>query len=187
MLLEVQNVKVNYDMTEVLKGISFHVTEGAIVCLLGANGAGKSTVLKALSGLIPIAAGEIRFDGERVDGLLPQVLVRRGIIQVPEGGRLFPNMSVVRNLEMGAYLQRERGKRRESLEEVLVLFPQLKSLLQQRAGSLSGGEQQMTAIGRALLSRPRLLIMDEPTMGLSPILCIAMIDWLINSIFSHFR
>ncbi len=176
MFFELKNLRVSYDSVEALKGISLQIDKGRIVCLLGANGAGKSTILKAISGLVPVYSGEIYFDGQRLDGLPPHHIVQKGVAHIPEERRLFCEMSVLENLEMGAYLQRDRKKFKESLEEVLAIFPRLKEKLKQRAGTLSGGEQQMAAIGRALMSRPRLLLMDEPTLGLSPLLCDAVID-----------
>jgi len=180
MLLEVQNIRVSYGQAEVLKGISLAVDTERIVCLLGANGAGKSTTLKAISGLVPLSGGEIYFDGQRIDGLQAHKIVEKGIIHVPERRRLFNEMNVLENLEMGACLQRDRRKLVESLDEVLTIFPVLKQKLRQRAGTLSGGEQQMAAVARALMGRPRLLLMDEPTLGLSPILCKAVIDWVLQ-------
>jgi len=178
--LELRNIQVQYGSVEALKGISLQIDRGKSVCLLGANGAGKSTALRAVSGLVPLKAGEIYFDEERIDGLPPHHVVRRGIIQVPEERRLFPEMTVLENLEMGAYLEKEQHKLKESLEEVLSIFPPLRNKLKQEAGTLSGGEQQMAAIGRALMSRPRLLLMDEPTLGLSPILCEAVMESVVK-------
>jgi branched-chain amino acid transport system ATP-binding protein len=175
-----RNIQVQYGSVEALKGISLQIDRGKSVCLLGANGAGKSTALRAVSGLVPLKAGEIYFDEERIDGLSPHHVVRRGIIQVPEERRLFPEMTVLENLEMGAYLEKEQHKLKESLEEVLSIFPPLRNKLKQEAGTLSGGEQQMAAIGRALMSRPRLLLMDEPTLGLSPILCEAVMESVVK-------
>ena len=180
MFLELRNIQVQYGSVEALKGISLQIDRGKSVCLLGANGAGKSTALRAVSGLVPLKAGEIYFDEERIDGLSPHHVVRRGIIQVPEERRLFPEMTVLENLEMGAYLEKEQHKLKESLEEVLSIFPPLRNKLKQEAGTLSGGEQQMAAIGRALMSRPRLLLMDEPTLGLSPILCEAVMESVVK-------
>ncbi len=180
MFLEMRNVRVSYGSVEVLKGISIEVEKGKAICLLGANGAGKSTALRAISRLVPLDSGEIYFDGQRVDGLPPHHVVRRGIIQVPEERRLFCEMSVRENLEMGAYLEKDREKLRESLDEALTIFPRLKQKLKQQAGTLSGGEQQMAAIGRALMSKPRLLLMDEPTLGLSPILCEAVMESIVK-------
>jgi branched-chain amino acid transport system ATP-binding protein len=179
-LLELRNVRVSYGDVEVLKGISINIEKGKVVCLLGANGAGKSTALRALSGLVPLNSGEIYFDGERIDGLAPHHIVRKGVIHVPEERRLFPEMGVIENLEMGAYLEKEQKKLKANIEEVLTIFPRLKSKLKQQAGTLSGGEQQMAAIGRALMSKPRLMVMDEPTLGLSPILCETVMDSIVQ-------
>ena len=178
--LEIRNMRVGYGAVEVLKGISLQIEKGKVVCLLGANGAGKSTALRALSGLVPLTSGEILFDGQRIDGLQPHHIVRKGVIHVPEERRLFPEMGVQENLEMGAYLQKDHRKLKESLEEVLTIFPRLKQKLKQQAGTLSGGEQQMAAIGRALMSRPRLLVMDEPTLGLSPLLCETVMESIVQ-------
>ncbi len=180
MLLELRNVRVSYGDVEVLKGISINIEKGKVVCLLGANGAGKSTALRALSGLVPLNSGEIYFDGERIDGLAPHHIVRKGVIHVPEERRLFPEMGVIENLEMGAYLEKDQKKLKANIEEVLTIFPRLKSKLKQQAGTLSGGEQQMAAIGRALMSKPRLMVMDEPTLGLSPILCETVMDSIVQ-------
>lgn len=180
MLLETRNLRVSYGDVEVLKGISLQIEKGRVVCLLGTNGAGKSTALRAISGLVPVKSGEIYFDGERIDTLPPHHIVRRGIIHVPEERRLFTEMSVLENLEMGAYLEKDRRRLRENLEEVLSVFPALQKKLKQQAGTLSGGEQQMTAIGRALMSKPHLLLMDEPTLGLSPILCETVMESVVK-------
>jgi len=180
MLLEIKDIKVSYGSVEVVKGISLQIDRGKIVCLLGANGAGKSTALRAISSLVPLTSGEIYFEGKRIDGLPPHHVVKRGITHVMEERRLFCEMSVQENLEMGAYLQSDQRKLKESLEEVLSIFPALEIKLTQRAGTLSGGEQQMAAIGRALMSRPRLLLMDEPTLGLSPLLCDIVMECTIE-------
>ncbi|MEI9476627.1 MAG: ABC transporter ATP-binding protein [Deltaproteobacteria bacterium] len=180
MFLDLKNIKVSYDSVEALKGISLEVDKARIVCLLGGNGAGKSTILKAISGLVPVSSGEIYFDGQRIDSLRCHHIVQKGIAHVPEERRLFGEMSVLENLEMGAYLQRNRRKLKDKVDEVLAIFPRLNEKLKQRAGTLSGGEQQMAAIGRALMSGPRLLLMDEPTLGLSPLLCEAVIDCTLD-------
>lgn len=180
MLLELQNIRVNYDSVEALKGISLQIHKGRMICLLGANGAGKSTILKAISGLVAVSSGEIYFEDQRIDGLPPHHIVRKGIAHIPEERRLFCEMSVLENLEMGAHLQRDRRKLKERFEEVLTIFPHLKGKLKQQAGTLSGGEQQMAAIGRGLMSSPCLLLMDEPTLGLSPLLCEAVIDCIVE-------
>jgi branched-chain amino acid transport system ATP-binding protein len=179
-LLETRNLRVSYGAVEVLKGISLQIEKGRVVCLLGTNGAGKSTTLRAISGLVPVKSGEIYFDDERIDILPPHHIVRRGIIHVPEERRLFTEMTVLENLEMGAYLEKDRKRLKEGLEEVLAVFPALQKKLKQQAGTLSGGEQQMTAIGRALMSKPHLLLMDEPTLGLSPILCETVMESVIK-------
>jgi branched-chain amino acid transport system ATP-binding protein len=179
-LLETRDLRVSYGAVEVLKGVSLRVEKGRVICLLGTNGAGKSTTLRAISGLVPISSGEIYFDGERIDRLPPHHIVRRGIIHVPEERRLFTEMTVLENLEMGAYLEKDQGMLREGLDEVLAIFPALRNKLKQQAGTLSGGEQQMTAIGRSLMSRPRLLLMDEPTLGLSPILCETVMESVVK-------
>lgn len=168
MLLEVTDIRVHYDKVEAVKGISMAVDEGGISTLIGANGAGKSTVLKAISGLIKLSAGSIVFDGKRIDGLPAQKIVKLGIAHVPEGRRLFGLMTVKHNLRVGAYLQKDKKRIEESFEKVYHHFPILKEREKQLAKTLSGGEQQMVAMGRALMARPRIIIMDEPSLGLAP-------------------
>jgi branched-chain amino acid transport system ATP-binding protein len=155
---------------EALKGISLEVESGAIVTLIGANGAGKSTALRAISGLVPLAGGEIYFKEKKINGLSPQEIVRDGIAHVPEGRRVFPYMTVRENLNMGAFRRKDKEGIQKDLERVLEHFPILRERRGQPAGSLSGGEQQMLAIGRALMSRPRLLLLDEPSLGLAPLM-----------------
>jgi len=166
--LDVVDLEVRYGAIAAIKGISFHVNEGEIVALLGANGAGKTTTQKTISGMLRPAAGSITFAGERIDGIPPHHLIERGICHVPEGRHVFPRMTVEENLEMGAF--RFRGPDRDLLAQVLDMFPRLKERYSQQAGTLSGGEQQMLAIGRALMGKPRLLLLDEPSMGLAPLI-----------------
>ena len=166
--LEVADVEVRYGAIRALKGISFHANEGEIVALLGANGAGKSTTQKTISGLLSPTLGSITFDGERIDGIPAHELVSLGICHVPEGRRVFSRMSVQENLEIGA--SRFKTIDTGDLDHVLDLFPRLKERYNQEAGTLSGGEQQMLAIGRALMGKPRLLLLDEPSMGLAPLI-----------------
>jgi branched-chain amino acid transport system ATP-binding protein len=168
-LLEIEDVHTYYGNIEALKGISLEVDEGEIVTLIGANGAGKSTTLRSISGLTPPRAGSIRFDGDEIGEVAPQDIVRMGISQSPEGRRTFPRMTVRENLELGAYLRRD-AKLDDDLARVYDLFPRLKEREKQKAGTMSGGEQQMLAIGRALMAEPKLLLLDEPGMGLAPIL-----------------
>ena len=170
MLLDVKNLKVNYGKVEAVKGVSFQVEEGTLVSIIGANGAGKSTILRTLSGLLRPSAGEIWFGGKRIDKTPVHQIVKLGIAQVPEGRRLFPQLTVFENLRAGAYLINNRTDVNPLLEDVYHHFPRMKERLTQQAGSLSGGEQQMLAIGRALMSKPKLLVMDEPSLGLSPIM-----------------
>lgn len=169
-MLKVEELRVNYDAIEALHGISFEVREGEIVTLIGANGAGKSTTLNAICGLVPVTRGRITFMGEDLVGLPPHGIVQRGISQVPEGRRVFANLTVEDNLLMGAYTRKDTKGIRKDLEQVYERFPRLKERYRQLAGTLSGGEQQMLALGRALMSRPKLLLMDEPSMGLAPLL-----------------
>ncbi len=173
-VLELRGLHVAYGAIEALKGMDLIVRDGEVVTLLGANGAGKTTTLQAVSGLLRPRQGEIRFHGERVDGLAPHEVVRLGIGHVPEGRRVFPRMTVLENLQMGAY--RFRNVRQADLERVFSLFPVLAQRRGQDAGTLSGGEQQMLAIGRALMTRPNLLLLDEPSMGLAPLIVAQIFD-----------
>ena len=175
-LLELRDVHTYYGNIHALKGLTLHVEPGEIVTLIGANGAGKSTTLKTISGVLRPRTGEIWFDGERIDGLPAHEIVAKGISQSPEGRRIFPKMSVRENLEMGAF-QRSPGPEMEAdFERVFTLFPRLKERVGQNGGTLSGGEQQMLAIGRALMARPKVLLLDEPSMGLAPILVEQIFD-----------
>ena len=177
-LLELKDVRVRYGGIEAVKGISLTVNEGELVTLIGGNGAGKSTTLKAISGLKRPADGAIFLRGERIDEYPPDEIVELGVCQVPEGRRIFPRMTVYENLEMGAYGRRDGQGIREDLDRVLGLFPVLKERARQPGGTLSGGEQQMLAIGRALMSRPDVLTLDEPSLGLAPILVERIFDLL---------
>ncbi len=170
MLLEVNSAAIAYGKVNAVRGISLRVPENGVVTVIGGNGAGKTTTLRAISGLTPLAAGEIRFNGERIDRLPPDRIVARGIAHVPEGRRIFPDMTVEENLRTGAFLRRDRQAAAADLESVFGRFPRLRERRRQLAKTMSGGEQQMLAIGRALMARPKLLLMDEPTMGLAPVM-----------------
>jgi branched-chain amino acid transport system ATP-binding protein len=178
-LLELEDLHVHYGAIHALKGVSITVEEGGIVTLVGANGAGKSTTLRTISGLIQASRGDIRFRGKPLRGVKPHEIVRAGISHVPEGRIVFANLTVLENLEMGAYLRRDRSGITEDLKKIFRLFPRLQERRRQAAGTLSGGEQQMLAIGRALMAKPALLLMDEPSLGLAPI--------LVREIFSVIR
>ena len=182
MLLEVRDLHVFYGKIEAIKGVSFNVSEGEIVSLIGANGAGKTTTLRTISGVRNVAEGSIFFEGEDITKMAPHDRVKRGICQAPEGRGIFPGMTVRENLDMGTYVRGDKGPQKaKDLEHVMYLFPRLRERIGQMGGTLSGGEQQMLAIGRALMSNPRLLLLDEPSMGLAPML-IAQIFSIVKQI-----
>jgi len=182
-LLRFENVTTVYGRNEMLRNINLEVTEGTVTCLLGSNGAGKSTLIKSILGLVKITKGKIFFDGKDITGTPTHKVVDLGISIVPEGKHIFPKMTVRENLNMGAYLEKDKAKIEKRMEDVFVLYPRLKERIKQVAGTLSGGEQSMLAIGRGLMSEPKLLIFDEPSLGLAPILVEQNFDTIreINS------
>ena len=180
LLLEVEDIETYYGSIQALKGITIDVHEGEIVTLIGANGAGKSTTLRSINGLNHPRRGTIAFQGRDITHDPPHEIVKRGIAQSPEGRKLFPRMSVTENLEMGAFQRTDRGNLREDMDRVFELFPRLAERRHQKAGTLSGGEQQMCAIGRALMARPTLLMLDEPSMGLAPIFVERIFETIVE-------
>ncbi len=180
-MLTLDQLYVNYGAIKALKSISCEVKKGEIVALIGANGAGKTTILNAISGIVPTLSGTVTFLDEKITAIPPHEIVKRGISQVPEGRRVFANMSVLENLEMGAYIRNDKSAILEEIDQVFVRFPRLLERKKQLAKTLSGGEQQMLAMGRALMSRPKLLLLDEPSMGLAPML-VAQIFAIIQEI-----
>ena len=180
-LLEVKDLQVNYGVIRAIKGISFEVNEGEIVSLIGANGAGKTTTMQSIMGLIPIKGGTVTYDGKVINKIPGHKLITMGMSQVPEGRRVFQELTVYENLIMGAYTQKNKKQVKEDIEAVYTRFPRLEERKNQIAGTLSGGEQQMLAMGRAIMSRPKLLMLDEPSMGLSPLLVDQVFD-IIKSI-----
>ena len=176
MLLELDNVKTYYGNIRALKGISIEVKEGEIVCLIGGNGAGKSTTLMTISGVLTPEEGDVVYQGQSIVSLRPDNIVQMGICQVPEGRMIFPLLTVMENLDLGAYLRKDKDGIKADIERVFGLFPILRERTKQAGGTLSGGEQQMLAIGRALMARPKLLLLDEPSLGLAPILVDAIFD-----------
>ena len=179
-MLEVKDLKVAYGSILALKGISFDVKKGEIISLIGANGAGKTTTLHSISNLIKKQSGSVTFKGEDITNTNPDKIVKAGLIHVPEGRRVFANLTVKENLEMGAYLRKDTAQIKADLEHVYELFPRLRERVKQLAGTLSGGEQQMLAIGRALMSKPEMLLLDEPTMGLSPLLVNEVFELILS-------
>lgn len=169
-MLKVTDLAVSYGAIKALRGISFDVNAGEIITLIGSNGAGKTTTLHAISNIIKKSVGEIRFEDESIGDLAPDAIVKKGLIHVPEGRRIFANLTVKENLEMGAFTRTDKAEIKADMEMVYEMFPRLKERLKQISGTLSGGEQQMLAMGRALMSKPKLLLLDEPSMGLAPIL-----------------
>jgi branched-chain amino acid transport system ATP-binding protein len=176
--LSVKGITVHYGSSLAVEDVTVDVAQGSVVSIIGSNGAGKSTIMRAISGLIPITSGEIWFENVRIDHIAASKIVKLGVVQVPEGRQLFPYMSVLSNLKLGAYLRRDTIRISKTLKEIFELFPILHDRINQKAGTLSGGEQQMLAIGRGLMAQPKLLLLDEPSMGLSPI----MVEGIANTI-----
>ena len=179
-ILRITDLKVNYGGIEALKGISFDVEEGAIITLIGANGAGKSTTLRAITNLVTASAGKIEYRSEDITGMETRLIVERGLMMVPEGRRVFPNLTTLENLRIGAYLRTSEKEIAEDIERVYALFPRLKERHWQLAGTLSGGEQQMLAVGRAMMGSPKLLMMDEPSLGLAPLVVRDIFDTILK-------
>ncbi len=175
-MLSLRNISVHYGKAEAVRDVTMEVTRGTVTGLVGNNGAGKSTILKVISGLLPLSAGEIWFEDKRIDGIETHEIVRLGVIQVPEGRRLFPHMTVLDNVAIGAYLRKDKTGIKENMERVWERFPRLKERRSQKVGTLSGGEQQMVAIARALMAKPRILLMDEPSLGLAPLIVEELAD-----------
>ena len=175
-VLETVGVRAGYGDIEILRGIDIVLPPKSIVALIGANGAGKTTLLKTISGLLPLRAGKIALNGEQIGGMMPHKVVEAGFVQSPEGKQLFPDMTILENLMVGAHSKRARSRREETMEEVFELFPILHERAKQRAGTMSGGQQQMLAVGRALMALPRVLALDEPSLGLAPIMVSRLMD-----------
>ncbi|HET7479407.1 MAG TPA: ABC transporter ATP-binding protein, partial [Rubrobacteraceae bacterium] len=175
-LLEVENMHSYYGNIHALRGVSLTVEEGEVVTLIGSNGAGKTTTLRSIHGVLPPREGKVIFDGQEIQGVPAHDMISKGIAQSPEGRKIFPRMTVMENLEMGAYHRNDRAGIKQDIDRVFELFPRLQERIKQEAGTMSGGEQQMLAIGRALMSRPKLLLLDEPSMGLSPVLVERIFD-----------
>jgi branched-chain amino acid transport system ATP-binding protein len=178
-MLEIENLQVSYGAIKALHGVSLKVPEKSIVTLIGANGAGKSTTLRAVSGLIKVRAGNVRYDGQEITNMAPHDIVARGLCHVPEGRMVFANLTVMENLHMGAYLRNDKAGIASDVEYAFTVFPRLKERISQLAGTLSGGEQQMLAIARALMSKPRCLMLDEPSLGIAPILVRSIFDQIV--------
>ena len=183
-LLKVTGLKVSYGGIQAVKGVDFEVNEGELVSLIGSNGAGKTTTMKAITGTLPIAAGDIEYLGQSIRGQGPWDLVKQGLAMVPEGRGVFTRMSIIENLQMGAYIRDDKAEVEADIEKMFAIFPRLKERKDQLAGTMSGGEQQMLAMGRALMSRPKVLLMDEPSMGLSPIMVDKIFE-VVRDVFAQ--
>ena len=183
-LLKVTGLKVSYGGIQAVKGVDFEVNEGELVSLIGSNGAGKTTTMKAITGTLPIAAGDIEYLGQSIRGQGPWDLVKQGLAMVPEGRGVFTRMSIIENLQMGAYIRDDKAEIEADIEKMFAIFPRLKERKDQLAGTMSGGEQQMLAMGRALMSRPKVLLMDEPSMGLSPIMVDKIFE-VVRDVFAQ--
>jgi branched-chain amino acid transport system ATP-binding protein len=183
-LLKVTGLKVSYGGIQAVKGVDFEVHEGELVSLIGSNGAGKTTTMKAITGTLPIAGGDIEYLGQSIRGQGPWDLVKQGLAMVPEGRGVFTRMSIIENLQMGAYIRDDKAEIEADIEKMFAIFPRLKERKDQLAGTMSGGEQQMLAMGRALMSRPKVLLMDEPSMGLSPIMVDKIFE-VVRDVFAQ--
>ncbi len=183
-LLKVTGLKVSYGGIQAVKGVDFEVHEGELVSLIGSNGAGKTTTMKAITGTLPIAAGDIEYLGQSIRGQGPWDLVKQGLAMVPEGRGVFTRMSIIENLQMGAYIRDDKAEIEADIEKMFAIFPRLKERKDQLAGTMSGGEQQMLAMGRALMSRPKVLLMDEPSMGLSPLMVDKIFE-VVRDVFAQ--